>query len=105
MLSMLHSCSQGQLASLKRAMLAMQRVKDYEWEGRRMQMSRVTNEDVLEARVELFLLETGRQELGNWIKATDVALGMEETEREQFEVCYRDAAHFLTACILVQRYE
>jgi hypothetical protein len=88
----LYACSSSTLLELQRGMIEMLGVADYEWDERAdMLCGRVDASCVLEARVEAYLLEAGRQETERMVEVCEVLRGLEKGERE----VYGDAEGFL----------
>ncbi|KAF2033450.1 hypothetical protein EK21DRAFT_98172 [Setomelanomma holmii] len=92
----LHASSTTTLYSLQRGMIEMLGVSDAEWCGRWAQLGgRVDGADTLEARVEVYLLGSGREGTGGWVQVVEGARGVDEECRREWAGVYGDAAGFL----------
>jgi hypothetical protein len=95
-LTALYTNSTATLLSLQRGMIEMLGVSDGEWYQRLEQLGgQVDGTCVLEARMELFLLSSGRTETEGWVNTVGLAAETEERDRKVWAQVYGDAAAFL----------
>ncbi|KAF2128988.1 hypothetical protein P153DRAFT_386183 [Dothidotthia symphoricarpi CBS 119687] len=112
-LAILYSTPLLLLTSIHRGMLYMLAVSDAEWHARLIHLrggvigpggavdwsggaeAGVDGSCGVEARLELFLLESGRTEIEGWVGKVGVAVGLSGGERVACGVVYGDAAAFL----------
>jgi hypothetical protein len=95
-LATLYSSESNTLLSLKRGMIEMLGTGEREWYERAQQLwGEVDEACTLEARMEVFLLGVGRDEVVEWVRTVELAMGMENRERGVWARAYGDAAAFL----------
>lgn len=96
-LNTLYASSTKTLEALYRGMIEMLGVSEREWRERFEQLCGVVDGECgLEARVEVYLLGVGREDVEEWVGIVEMALGLEGSEeRGCWAEVYADAAAFL----------
>ena len=93
----LYRLPSSHLRSIKRGIECMAEVTETEWMERLVQLQRVKTDGMpwFEAKLELLLLEGGRDGLAKWASIVDVALSLGDSQRREWAGTCEDVVRFL----------
>ncbi|KAF2463636.1 uncharacterized protein BDR25DRAFT_245180, partial [Lindgomyces ingoldianus] len=95
MMAALYSLPDNRLESIECGMRGMTNVTESERWSRKWHLRDVDGDCELEARIEAYLLETGFEELREWIGCVEVGLGLGFDDRRCWADVYAAAGEFL----------